>query len=207
VLTRRLQQGLTMIEMMVALVIAALILMLALPSFSIFLQNQQIRNGAETILDGLNFARTEAVRLNTPIRFQLVTDLTASCALSANSMAWVISPADPTGVCDQPVGVATPPQTIPQIIRKRSASEGTGNVVVTSTGGATTAIFSGLGRLQVAGITQIDISNTSGTCQYVDPVNGTMRCLRILVSSGGQARLCDPQVATPVPPVIDPRAC
>ncbi|HXZ92775.1 MAG TPA: GspH/FimT family pseudopilin [Burkholderiales bacterium] len=202
---RRLQQGMTMIEMMVALVIAALILMLALPSFSIFLQNQQIRNGAESILDGLNFARTEAVRLNTPIRFQFVSDLTASCTLSASSMAWVISPADPTGICDQPVGVATPP-TIPPIIRKRSASEGTGNVVVTSAGGATTAIFTGLGRLQTAGITQIDITNTSGACQYTGP-SGTMRCLRILVSSGGQARLCDPQVATPVPPVIDPRAC
>jgi len=205
VLMRRLQQGMTMIEMMVALVIAALILMLALPSFSIFLQNQQIRNGAESILDGLNFARTEAVRLNTPIRFQFVSDLTASCTLSASSMAWVISPADPTGICDQPVGVATPP-TIPPIIRKRSASEGTGNVVGTSAGGATTAIFTGLGRLQTAGITQIDITNTSGACQYTGP-SGTMRCLRILVSSGGQARLCDPQVATPVPPVIDPRAC
>lgn len=202
---RCLQQGLTMIEMMVALVIAALILMLALPSFSIFLQNQQIRNGAESILDGLNFARTEAVRLNTTIRFQFVSDLTASCTLSASSIAWVVSPADPTGICDQPVGVAAPP-TIPPIIRKRSASEGTGNVVVTSAGGATTAIFTGLGRLQTAGITQIDITNTSGACQYAAP-NGTMRCLRILVSSGGQARLCDPQVATPVPPVIDPRAC
>jgi type IV fimbrial biogenesis protein FimT len=203
VLTRRLQQGVTMIEMMVALVIGALILMLALPSFSIFLQNQQIRNGAESILDGLNFARTEAVRLNTPIRFQFVSDLTASCALSANSMAWVASLSDPTGACDQPVGGTT----APQIMRTRSATEGTGNVVVTSAGGATTAVFSGLGRLQSAGITQIDLTNRSGTCQYADPVNGTMRCLRILVSSGGQARLCDPQVATPVPPVIDPRAC
>jgi len=196
-----------MIEMMVALVIGALILMLALPSLSIFLQNTQIRNGAESILDGLNFARTEAVRLNTPIRFQFVSDLTASCALSANSMAYVVSPADPTGVCNTPVGQVTAPQTIPTIIRARSASEGTGNVVITSAGGATTAIFTGLGRLQSAGITQIDITNRSGTCQYADPVNGTMRCLRILVSSGGQARLCDPQVATPVPPVIDPRAC
>lgn len=192
-----------MIEMMVALVIGALILMLALPSFSIFLQNQQIRNGAESILDGLNFARTEAVRLNTPIRFQFVSDLTASCTLSSNSLAWVISQADPTSACNSPVGDTA----APQIIRTRSASEGTGNVLITSAGGATTAVFNGLGRQQVAGITQIDITNTSGTCQYADPVNGTMRCLRILVSSGGQARMCDPQVATPVPPVIDPRAC
>jgi type IV fimbrial biogenesis protein FimT len=203
VLRRRIQRGLTMIEMMVALVIGALVLMLALPSFSIFLQNQQIRNGAESILDGLNFARAEAVRQNTIVRFQFVSDLTASCTLSANSMAYVVSQVDPTGACQvQPGSGATP-----FILRSRSASEGTGNVVVASAGAATTAIFTGLGRLQAAGITQIDIGNRSGTCQYADPVNGTMRCLRIIVSSGGQARMCDPQVATPVPPVIDPRAC
>ncbi|MGA8048932.1 MAG: GspH/FimT family protein [Burkholderiales bacterium] len=199
---RRIQQGMTMIEMMIALAIAALILMLALPSFSIFLQNTQIRNGAESILSGLNFARTEAVRLNTPVRFQFVSDLTATCTLSTTSLAWVVSQANPTAACN----VAPGSGLAPLIMQTRSASEGTNNVVVAVTGGST-AIFNGLGRLQSAGITQIDISNTSGTCQYADPVNGTMRCLRIMVSSGGQARLCDPQVATPVPPVIDPRAC
>jgi type IV fimbrial biogenesis protein FimT len=202
VLKRFLQQGMTMIEMMIALAIGALILMLAVPSFSTFLQNQQIRNGAESILDGLNFARVQAVRLNAPVRFQFVSDLTAGCTLSTNSLSWVVSQSDPTGLCNQPIDGTT----APVIMQVRSGAERTGNVVIAVTGGST-ATFNGLGRLQSAGITQIDFSNTSGTCQYADPVNGTMRCLRILVSSGGQARLCDPQVATPVPPVIDPRAC
>ena len=37
--------------------------------------------------------------------------------------------------------------------------------------------------------------------------NGTMRCLRIQVSTGGQARMCDPKVVAPVLPDVDPRAC
>jgi len=199
---RRIQQGFSLIELMIGLAIVALVLLAALPSFTIFLQNSQIRNGAESVLDGLNLARTEAVRRNAIIRFQFVSDLTAACVTSTTSLAWVVSQADPTGACN-----ASPSDTVaPQLIQARSATEGTKNVAVAVTGGAI-ATFNGLGRLQSAGITQIDISNTTGTCQYVDTVNGKMRCLRIIVSTGGQARMCDPQVATPVPPVIDPRAC
>lgn len=198
---RRIQQGFSLIELMIGLAIVALVLMVALPSFTIFLQNAQIRNAAESTLSGLNLARTEAVRRNTLVRFQFVSDLTAGCVLSTTSLAWAVSLADPTGLCDQTVGSTA----APQLIQTRSATEGTKNVAVTVTGGST-AIFTGLGRLQGAGITQIDISNTTGTCEHLS-ASGKMRCLRIVVSSGGQARMCDPKVAVPVPPAIDPRAC
>lgn len=199
---RRIHQGFSLIELMIGLAIVALVLMVALPSFTIFLQNAQIRNAAESTLSGLNLARTEAVRRNTLVRFQFMSDLTAACAPSTTSLAWVVSQADPTGACD-----AAPSDTVaPQIIQTRSGTEGTKNVAIAVTGGST-AVFNGLGRLQSAGITQIDISNSTGVCQHVDPVNGKMRCLRIVVSSGGQARMCDPKVAVPVPPAIDPRAC
>jgi type IV fimbrial biogenesis protein FimT len=199
---RRLHQGFSLIELMIGLAIVALVLMVALPSFTIFLQNAQIRNAAESTLSGLNLARTEAVRRNALVQFEFVSDLTAACAPSTTSLAWVVSQADPTGACD-----TAPSDTVaPQIIQTRSATEGTKNVAIAVTGGSV-AVFNGLGRLQTAGITQIDISNTTGVCQHVDPVNGKMRCLRIVVSSGGQARMCDPKVAVPVPPAIDPRAC
>jgi type IV fimbrial biogenesis protein FimT len=199
---RRIHQGFSLIELMIGLAIVALVLMVALPSFTIFLQNAQIRNAAESTLSGLSLARTEAVRRNALVRFQFMSDLTAACAPSTTSLGWVVSQADPTGACD-----AAPSDTVaPQIIQTRSGTEGTKNVAVVVTGGST-AVFNGLGRLQSAGITQIDISNTTGVCQHVDPVNGKMRCLRIVVSSGGQARMCDPKVAVPVPPAIDPRAC
>ena len=197
-LIRALQRGVTLIELMIGLAIVALVLFVAVPSFGIFLQNSQIRNAAGSVLNGLELARNEAIRRNAPVRFQFVSDLTASCALSTTSLAWVVSQADPAGACD-----TAPSDTVaPQIIQSRSATEGTSNARVTLTGGST-VVFTGLGRVQIGGITQIDITNTSGTCQYADPTNGTMRCMRILVSSGGQSRMCDPQVTA----ATDPRKC
>jgi type IV fimbrial biogenesis protein FimT len=198
VLIRALQRGVTLIELMIGLAIMALVLFVAVPSFGIFLQNSQIRNAAGSALNGLELARNEAIRRNTPVRFQFVSNLTASCTLSTTSLAWVVSQADPSGACD-----TAPSDTVaPQIIQSRSATEGTSNARVTLTGGST-VVFTGLGRAQAGGITQIDVTNTSGTCQYADPTNGTMRCMRIMVSSGGQSRMCDPQVTA----ANDPRKC
>jgi len=199
---RSVQRGMSIIELMIGLAIVALVLMVAVPSFTIFLQNTQIRNAAESTLAGLNLARTEAVRRNQPVRFQFVSDLTAGCALVSNSLAWVVSLADPSGACE-----VAPSETVaPQTIQKRSATEGARNAVVLATGG-TTSTFNGIGMLTGASITQIDFSNSTGVCEHVDVVNGTMRCLRIQVSTGGQARMCDPKVVAPVLPDVDPRAC
>ena len=192
------ERGVTLIELMIGLAIVALVLFVAVPSFGIFLQNSQIRNAAGSALNGLQLARNEAIRRNTPVRFQFVSDLTASCTLSTTSLAWVVSQADPTGACDTPASDTV----APQIVQSRSATEGTSNARVTVTGGST-VVFTGLGRAQAGGITQIDVTNTSGTCLYVDPTNGTMRCMRVVVSSGGQARMCDPKVTA----ATDPRKC
>lgn len=196
-------RGMTLIELMIGLVIVAIVLFVAIPAFTIFLQNQQIKNAAQTVMQGLNTARAEAIRRNQAVRFQFVSDLTAGCALSTTSLAWVVSLADPAGNCEAEAGDMG---TLAQIIEKRSATEGTRNVSIATTGG-TTATFTGLGRLSGAGITQIDFSNVSGTCEHLDATNGTMRCLRVVVAPGGEARMCDPKVAAPVPPAIDPRAC
>jgi type IV fimbrial biogenesis protein FimT len=187
---------------MIGLAIVAIMLFIAAPSFSIFLQNTRIRNAAQSVLGGLTTARNEAIRRNAQVRFQLVNDLTSSCALSASSLSWVVSLSDPSNACD-----AAPSDTdAPQIVEKRSGAEGTTNVVIVTTGGPT-AIFTGLGRVSGAGITQIDFSSTAGACQHVDTANGTMRCMRIVISAGGQPRLCDPKVVAPAPPDVDPRVC
>ena len=197
-LIRAPERGVTLIELMIGLAIVALVLFVAVPSFGIFLQNSQIRNAAGSALNGLEIARNEAIRRNAPVRFQFVSNLTASCALSTTSLAWVVSQANPAGACDTPASDTV----APQIIQSRSATEGTSNARVTLAGGST-LVFTGLGRAQTGGITQIDVTNTSGTCQYADPTNGTMRCMRIVVSSGGQSRMCDPQVTA----TNDPRKC
>lgn len=192
--------GFTIIELMITLAVLGVLITLGLPSMSAWLQNTQIRGGAEGMISGLQLARAEALRRNASVRFQLVTDLTGGCALSDTGKSWVVSQTDPTALCD-----LSPSDTVaPQIVQKKGASEGSPNAAVTATGG-NVAVFNGLGRLTGAGnITQIDIKNTQGgDCQKADGTGGPMRCLRIMVSTGGGIRMCDPIVTI----ADDPRTC
>lgn len=197
------QSGLTLIELMIAITIVSILLFLALPNMSTWLNNSQIRTTGETLLVGINVARNEAMRRNAVVRFQLATSLDSGCALSASGKNWVISLADPAGACD-----ADPSDTVaPQIIQKKSSAEGSQFAEVAATG-STTLYFSGLGRLTnplgVPNISEINISNPiGGICRHVDPANGTMRCLRITISPGGQIKMCDPAVTDNT----DPRFC
>lgn len=193
--------GFTLIEMMIGLAVMGILLGIALPAFNQFLQNTKIRNAAESTITGLNLARAEALRRNATVRFTLVSDLTSSCSATSSSASWVVSLADPTGACDQ----APSDTTAPRIVQKKSGLEATAGVVVAASGG-NFITYTGLGRLPTTGgpyISQIDLSSVQGVCEHVDPVNGTRRCLRILISAGGQTRMCDPKITDNT----DPRFC
>ena len=188
-------RGTTLVELMVGLAIVALLFALGAPSFSNWIQNTQIRTSAETIQNGLQLARAEAVRRNAPVRFQMVSDVTAACAASTTGGSWVVSQDDPAGACAS----AASDTVAPRIIQVRSSAEGSTNAVVAAT--QSVVVFNGLGRVTPvpAGNIDIDISNPSGgACAAAGP----MRCLRIRVSTGGQIRMCDPILAS-----TDPQGC
>ena len=195
---KRARAGFSIIELMIALVVVGVLLTLGMPQWTTFLQNTKIKNAAEMTLTGLNLARVEAMRRNSSVRFSLVNNLTSGCAPAANSLSWVVSASDPTGACD----AAPSDTTAPRIVQTRSGAEGTAGVQIATTGGAVVT-FNGLGRATAGSITQIDLSSGSGVCEHVDPANGTVRCLRVLISAGGQAKLCDPKVGDN----SDPRFC
>lgn len=195
-LIRRHNAGFSLIELMIGLVVVGIVLMVGLPSLTVWMQNTQIRNAAETINAGLTTARAEALRRNANVRFQLVDNLTAGCALNSQGTSWVVSTNNPAGGCN-----ATPSNDGP-ILQKKDGAEGSPNVTVASFGGTDTVVFNGLGRiLTVTPITRIDVENpTGGTCVAS---GGQMRCLRLTITTGGQIRMCDPAVADNT----DPRAC
>src|SRR5258708_5346761 len=66
-LTRR-PRGFSLIELMIGLTVFGIVLVLGLPSFSEWLQTQQIRVATEATLNGLQVARAEAVRRNLPVQ-------------------------------------------------------------------------------------------------------------------------------------------
>jgi type IV fimbrial biogenesis protein FimT len=188
------QDGVGLIEIMIGVAIVALMLSLAAPSYSTFIQNSQIRNAAEAIQNGLQLARAEAVQRNTPIQFVLGT-----------KSAWS-------------VGCVTASADCPAVIQTRSEADGStrGEVatseVVASSGAVagspvftTTLVFNGLGRertLPAANNAVFDITNPAGTCVTN---GGKMRCLRVVVTAGGQIRMCDRARPVTTPP--DPQAC
>jgi type IV fimbrial biogenesis protein FimT len=198
---------------MIGIAIMAILLGLAVPSFQTWFQNIQIRNAAESITNGLQRARAEAVARNTTaVRFQLTNNLSNSCALSIVNTNWVVSQDNPANACDS----AASDTVAPRLIQTRAASEGSLNAVAASAtlkadGTAATAVFDGsitfdgLGRVTApagdAAMVTIDVSNpTGGSCATAA---GPMRCLRIEISvPGGQARMCDP-----AKPATSPQGC
>jgi len=203
------QRGFSLIELMIGLVIMGILFTAGAPAFSDWIQNVRIRNSAESILNGLQLARAEAVRRNAPVRFQLTNSITNTCTIPAvdSPPNWVVSLDNPTALC----ATAASDTVAPRIIQTRGSSEGatTGILVQKSevdpaTGNAIglplftgTLTFNGLGRIATTTLTAgnnatIDITNPDIDNCVSDPTPGTMRCLRILVSSAGQIRMCNP---------------
>ena len=184
------QGGYSLIEFAIGLVIISMLVTMGVPSFSNWIQNSHIRTAAEDIQNGLQLARAEAVRRNVPVNFQTTTTVDGSCALAADSSNWVISLDDPTGACAD-----SPSDTVaPRIIQIRAASEGSVNALVAA--GQSSITFNSLGRVTPVPAANIsfDISNPSaGNCIEA---GGTVRCLRVLVSTLGQVRMCDPTLAS-----------
>jgi type IV fimbrial biogenesis protein FimT len=175
---RRSQRGFTLIEIMISLTVLGILLMVALPSFGTWLQNQQLRAASEATLNGLQVARAAAIQRNLLVQFRS----------SPPGTGWSVTEAGTVNV-----------------VQSRSPDEGSPNAVLTVTPAvATTVTFAPLGNV-VANIdatptmTQFDVSNPAGgSCQP----GGPMRCLRVTISGGGSLRMCDPIVG-----VTDPRAC
>lgn len=178
-------RGFTILELVVALAIAALLLQLGLPSFTTFLRNSEIRSTAESISNGLRVARTEATRLNQPVSFTLV---------GGGDPGWAINQ----------FNLTTTTLIQPPIQQYAKLEAGKSAKAVTTPVNGVAVTFNGLGRvispspIATPNLQRIDVGSI---------VAGEARPLRIYVDDVHGIRMCDPDpaIAALVPP--DPRAC
>jgi type IV fimbrial biogenesis protein FimT len=161
----RRQAGFTLIELIVVVTVLAFLMALALPSYRAWIHNSQIRTAAESILNGLQTARAEAVRSNLMTEF----DLAADSGWSIKSM---------------PAGA---------VIQSRSGAEGTAKTsLAMQPAGAASITFNGMGWIATnddgsPSITQVDVTSTV--------ISGSeARPLRVVITPGGSVKMCDPQV-------------
>ena len=140
------------------------------------------------MLTGIKLARTEATKRNATVRFQMMTSTDDSCGLSASAANWVVSDNDAVGKCN-----LMDPMADPKIIRIKAQADGTANAVYAATQSTPSrSTHWDESRRSPVPISSSTVTNpTGGACVAA---SGPMRCLRIIVTPGGQARMCDPAV-------------
>jgi type IV fimbrial biogenesis protein FimT len=174
-------KGFSLIELVVTIVVLMAVSMLAIPAFQSAIGNSQIRTVAESIKNGLQQARVEAIKRNGRIRFTLQTDST-----------WQF------GCEPVPASNMSSTSTCPAIIGKKSASEGSSSNIAISADNYS-VVFNSFGTRDPGvqnALSRVDVSNSQVS-------SSERRALRVLLAAGGYSKVCDPAVTI----AGDPRKC
>jgi type IV fimbrial biogenesis protein FimT len=204
----RFSRGMTLIEVMIAMAIVVVLVAMAVQGFSGWTRDMSVRGAAESILSGLQTARAEALKRNTPMRFQLVTTLGSDCALSKTGPHWVVSrdvapgkcgaiPANPSVPADPPAEDSTPAEDtedtedtssadvgVPFIVQKYDGTNALKNHIVIDAQNEEFT-FDAMGRLST-----IDAAEDIVIGVKEDDKWGSS--MRIQLTPGGGVRMCNP---------------
>lgn len=206
-------KGLTMIETVIGLAIAAILFSLAAPTFSEMIRNSRIRGQAETVLTALQLARSEAIRGNTRAIF-MFTNATPVASVDASSTP-PVAPAvtGASWVIYRLLSDLAVPRW--ELIDSRVGQEGSGISQTASTAGITgtgAVVFDNMGEAQflsdagvrsaIASVAPFTVWPAAGESACRHTAYGDAVCLRVEVAAGGSARVCDPSLSSP-----DSRAC
>jgi type IV fimbrial biogenesis protein FimT len=196
----------TLIELLVAMAVVVILLVAVSGNFGAWLANVQIRTATESMQNGLQLARAEAIRRNRSVMFWLTSagaapgpaDWVVACAVPSGTGARPEAPGDCPGT-HTTAGVPPPGPPYNYIQMQTAAAQQTGMPqIVTAPAGASVVTFNSLGMVASnadgsAPLTQIDTSL---------PAMAASRTLRITIA-GGQIRMCDPALTGSG----DPRGC
>ena len=162
------QLGVTLIELVVGVAILAIVSAIAVPSYTEFIANSQIRSTTESIRNGLQVARAEAVKRNATVAF----------TLNGSDTSWV-------------VGCPTVSANCPATIQTKAPKEGGSGTVTVAITGSNTISFTNLGNATAAAgqLSVVNVDNSSVPA-------AKSRDLRIRVGAGGNVRVCDPNIST-----------
>ena len=177
----RTARGFSLVELMISVVILAIAMAVAMPSFSQWIQNTHIRSATESLLNGIQRARAEAVTRNVTVTFTVSGD-----------DFWTVTDT-----------------ALDQVIESRPRSEIPASVTINASSALsppapapTTLTFNNLGVRNAntdssEPIAAIDVDSSA-------LAEDDSRNLRIIIGAGGIARMCDPN---PAIEETDPRYC
>ncbi len=159
----RCARGFSLVEAMITVAILAIIGALAMPAFQSTLANFRMRTGAEGLLNGLQLARTEAIRRNATIAF---------CIEPAASTGWSIR----TTSCAGTVIQQRPRAEAPNLVVAANINNLTFNSLGRASAAMNITVSSSIAGTQTLSISQF----TGGQVRMCDPAvtaaNDPRRC-------------------------------
>ncbi len=203
---RHAARGVTLIELIVTIALAATLVTLSIPSFVAWVRNAQIRSVADSLQNGLRVAQAEALRRNRQVVLGFTNDTPAagtnpfaSATAVAGGRRWWL-------------------QTVPQVGETSSdvsyiaagvVVDGASTVTIANDQSARTVCFGSTGRLvtntSITGLSSGSCTAAKTTFTVDQPPASTYRTLKVIVQLGGQVRMCDP--ARPALSSASPEGC
>lgn len=180
-------RGFTLVELLVGMVILAILMMLALPTFQDFRANSRIRNTADSLAQGARLAQVEAIRRNRPVEF--IVD---------PAVGWTINDPDPV--------VGGPVQAEP-------FSDTGGTVTVdTNPPGAVRIAYDSLGQFLQAPTPILPLLVAPDPVTFINVTSiavAAPRDLRVILDPtlGIGVRVCDPEFTDLADPKTGTIAC
>jgi type IV fimbrial biogenesis protein FimT len=141
----RKESGFTLIELLITMVVAAILVSIAVPSFKLTFQNNRLVAQSNDLLGTMLYARSEAIELNTNVKVCASSDA-ATCSAGGDwAQGWITSYVDGSGTT--------------QILRVEQALSGSNTL--TSTFGAN-IVFQNSGSITAAGAGTFNICDSRG---------------------------------------------
>ncbi|MDM0014131.1 GspH/FimT family pseudopilin [Variovorax sp. J22P168] len=187
---RRRVRGFTIVELMVTIALLSLLMAVAAPSLFAWVRNAKIRTVAEGLQNGLRVAQNESLRRSRQVVFSLTDSKLGPTATAADAKAdgnhWVIFALPSMGADDSSDG----------FVEAGVLTDVASGVKISGPGAI---CFNSVGRL-IANEAQTLTDVTGGeTCAIDTPRTYNIsldsdadRKMRVIVSPGGQVRMCDP---------------
>lgn len=172
-------RGFTIVELMVTVAVAAILLVIAVPSFRNIINSNRLTTATNTLVNALNTARMEAIKRNAPVQFcsnsatnNTSDNLGTGCGTSSGAVVVQTTSTTTTSVLDSAPGLVAPVQLSGNITAIRFNSQGIGY----EAGTTSTPYNNTVATLCVAGLSgnnRIAISMTTGTIITTTSSSGT----------------------------------
>lgn len=173
--------GFTLTELMIAITVLAVLGAFALPSFRQMMRNKEVGSAAESVANGLQRARAEAVAHNARVMFVL------GAGAAGSSVSWTVDYVSKPVSTDPPLdfrsSTDSPNATLTALASDLSTT-------------ATTITFNQLGQV----VANADASPVLKRVKFA--ASGANQNLQVWIGAGGNARVCDPSL-----PATNVRTC